>query len=137
MWIRKYIPKISQILNGIYYRSYDTSDTLLSVSFSVTIDKLAIELRVIFNFRNERNSSQVLWAVPMKGITFLAHLSTAHLPSGRRWWELRCKIPSFSNLGDLSVKELNGAERSLMKCVEKEEFCRGICVKISADYFSS
>ncbi|GIX86895.1 hypothetical protein CEXT_67351 [Caerostris extrusa] len=80
--------------------SYDTSDTLLSVSFSVTIDKLAIELRVIFNFRNERDSSQGLWALAMNGIPFLAHLSAAHLPSGRRCGRrLRCKVHSFSNSG--------------------------------------
>ncbi|GIY98843.1 hypothetical protein CEXT_455791 [Caerostris extrusa] len=80
--------------------SYDTSDTLLSVSFSVTDDKLAVGLRIIFNFRNERNSSQGLWAVPMNGIPFLAHLSAAHLPPGRPWSErLRCKIHSFSISG--------------------------------------
>ncbi|GIY86638.1 hypothetical protein CEXT_531411 [Caerostris extrusa] len=78
--------------------SYDTSDTLPNASFSVTYDKLAIELRVIFNFRNERNSSQGLRAMPMNGITFLAHLSAAHLPPGSSD-RLRCKVHSFSNSG--------------------------------------
>ncbi|GIY63425.1 hypothetical protein CEXT_268341 [Caerostris extrusa] len=78
--------------------SYDTSDTLLSVSFSVTYGKLAIGLRIIFKFRNGRNSSQGLWAVPMNGIAVLAYLSAAHLPPERSD-RLRCKVHSFSNSG--------------------------------------
>ncbi|GIY85666.1 hypothetical protein CEXT_263231 [Caerostris extrusa] len=78
--------------------SSGTSQTLQSVSFTAINDKLAIELREISNFGDERNSSQGLWAVPMDGITFQAHLSAAHLPSGRQWWEtLQCKVHSFSN----------------------------------------
>ncbi|GIY25764.1 hypothetical protein CEXT_190671 [Caerostris extrusa] len=103
--------------------SSGTSQTLQSVSFTAINDKLAIELREISNFGDERNSSQGLRAVPMNGITFLARLSAAHLPSGgrkTRWSESSNAKSIHSRIrGDLPVKELIGAGRSLIEMRRK------------------
>ncbi|GIY68103.1 hypothetical protein CDAR_86701 [Caerostris darwini] len=102
--------------------SSNTSHTLLGVSFSATYDKIAIGLRIIFNFRNERNSRQGFWAMPMNVAEGSSERCVVDVCFSAN------SIPSRIQ-GNLPVKELNGVTRSLMKCVEKEEFCTDICVK--------